>query len=142
MKKIILLVLLVLILCSCNMQLLNNWYEISGTPDLSDYTEQQIYDFVLNNIDYENYAYGYQETQITWDTKKGNCCNRALLALALIYKYKDIKENLLLVSQNSECYFDHATITGIEKDYNKIWESIGFDDVGLYIQAYQNRINM
>jgi hypothetical protein len=135
--KIIIILVLFFSLFSCNV-MQSNWDDIQINDDLSNYTEKEIFQYVCKNIEYERYSNGYQNSQKTWDEKKGNCCNRALVTLALIQKYKNIKLNLAIVSMKNMYICDHATIENMEK-YMKVWDIINYNNIGYYISIYQGR---
>jgi hypothetical protein len=83
--------LFIIILCvlSCSNFYDNNWYQINEIPaDLQNIAinEKGICTWVITHIHYKMYVNGFHSAQKTLDEKEGNCANRALLKLALIYK--------------------------------------------------------
>lgn len=145
--KRLLVVFLVLLFLGCSMPINNNWYDLKEVPiELRNgyINENDICIYVLKEVEYQLYANGFRPAEITLARKTGNCANITLLTIALIYKIKNVKCQLVY------CYADNkigkkglhyaSMINGRILDnivIKEIYEVIEFDDIAEYIYYRQ-----
>jgi hypothetical protein len=148
-KYFLIIILLLIILNSCSMTVPdNNWYDI---PDNLVPTElnnsnidyQSVFDWVIKNTEYIQYANGFHPVKKTLSDMFGNCANRSILEIALYYKITGKKANLIF------CYADQGNgVAGLhytssdndtiyEKYVTKIYYVIEFDNIAGYIYGFQ-----
>ena len=141
MKKIFILVVITIILINCSMPSIdNNWYNLNEIPNqiINEKSGGAIVSWVINNIDYELYANGFNLAQETLDTGKGNCANMSLLEIALWYKLTGEKGNLIYCSNSKGLHYCAQLSDKIwESDIKEIYDIIKFDDIAEFIYYRQ-----
>ena len=128
-------ILFCIIIFSCSEPLMSNWYELDQIPnELKDIKDKkEIYSWVVRNVEYEFYANGFKDAQKTLDSMKGNCANISLLTLALNYKIRQNKGQLVYCSKKEGLHYT-VRIDGkiIEPTITEIYNIIEFDDIANY----------
>jgi hypothetical protein len=98
----------------------------------------KIYNWLINNITYELYANTFRVAQVTLDSKKGNCANKALLELALIKNILNKKGELVYCQKKAGLHYTVRIDNEILEDgITAIYEVIAFDDIAEYIYYRQ-----
>ena len=135
MKNLFLTIILFSIILSCSEPLQDNWYELSSIPSKLKNTDNaiDIFNWVIDNVDYVSYANNFHSAQKTLDEKKGNCANMALLTLALNYEIRNNKGQLVYCKNGNDGLHYTVRINGkiIEPGIKEIYNIIDFDNIKL-----------
>ncbi len=151
LKQLLLLGLTVFTINNCQYQYnqMHEWYhlhdskipaEIKNIPDKDD-AGDSIMNWLCDkyNFTYECYANGFNPAEETLRTRRGNCANISLLALALNYSITNRKSkgDLVYCRNAGGLHYTARMNKKIEDDIIEIYEVIPFDKIGDFIYCRQ-----
>lgn len=141
MRFIFIAIVFIVTLSNCSMvEVDNDWYNLNRVPKelTSTSSNTEIFNWVIDNIDYKMYANGFHSAQQTLNEKIGNCANMSLLALALVYNLKGIEGELVYCNRPEGLHYtvriNHKII---EPGITEIYDIISFDDIAEFIYYRQ-----
>jgi len=138
---LILLVMAIFIIgCDSMPSIDGDWHKLDDSPNNLNNSNNglDIVSWVIDNIEYECYANGFNTARETYKKRSGNCANMALLEIALWYKITGKKGSLIYCLHKNGLHYC-AKIDGKiwETNIEEIYDVIEFDNIAEFIYYRQ-----
>lgn len=139
MKNLIVGMIIILTLYSCDMTIIPDFWDIEVSSKDEDffsneYNYYRIYGHIRNNFKYSKYNESrWKQPQESYNDGFGDCEDEAILFLAIVNKYKHKKGKLALAYDEKGAGHAYAILEGKSYNYNQrfsnIVKIIEFDDI-------------